>query len=226
MIRHPNPWCCHCSSNVPRSLTILGMIVVLATILAGCTAAHTFPGQYTSAAETAIAVDMPVRPSTLPALVPVSHPDAQPETLQELIARTIAPDITGTRSYLIAYTVVEDGQNLYRGTSASNGAIRQCWLYQAGSSQPCSSKDIGQAFSGQAQPAPWPRMRFALAYTQADKVLVLLDYFHDHSTRDRVDGYRIVLTREHGTWRELSRRQVSVDHRSQGAGRSTAVMTP
>lgn len=105
------------------------------------------------------------------------------------------------------YSQVVDRRNLYMGVSRLHEHMRRCWGYRDGTLADCTADDIERAFYVQEGKPPIPKIFFAIATVNEDRVLVLLDIQYS-AYFESTDGFRYVLQSDQNGWRVISRTQV------------------
>lgn len=116
-------------------------------------------------------------------------------------------EITSARERIIVYSQVVDRRNLYMGVSRLHEHRRRCWMYRDGTLGDCTEDDIERAFYVQEGKPPIPKLFFAIAAVNGDRVLVLLDIQYSASF-ESTDGFRYVLQSDQNRWRVVSRTRV------------------
>ncbi|HXF85200.1 MAG TPA: hypothetical protein VNK49_07395 [Anaerolineales bacterium] len=173
--------------------------VVLAVGAVGCKSPTTMPtfGAFPTATVISITADE-------------YTPTTSIEDLPEFFAHAVAAgnEIASHQERVIIYSQMVDKKNLWLGVSQERDDIRRCWRYQDRKLIECSDSDIKYAFYVQEGIPPIPKMFFAIATVIEGETLVVLDYKHDKSSQDPIDGFRYVLQFDHGSWQVKSWTQV------------------
>lgn len=183
-----------------RSVCIrsLALLAAFALSVSGC-ASSTIPPAPSPPAATVV-------PS--PA-VQATTPTPLIEGLPEFFAQTVAAgdDLASARERIIVYSQAVDRRNLYMGVSRLHEHMRRCWMYRDGTLVDCTGDDIERAFYVQEGKPPIPKLFFAIATVNDDRVLVLLDIQYSASF-ESTDGFRYVLQSNQNRWRVVSRTRV------------------
>ncbi len=176
----------------------LAMLAAFAITAAGCASSTILP---TPSPPAATLVPSPAVQATTP--TPLI------EGLPEFFAQTVAAgdEITSARERIIVYSQVVDRRNLYMGVSRLHEHMRRCWMYRDGTLIDCTGDDIERAFYVQEGKPPIPKLFFAIATVNDDRVLVLLDIQYSASF-ESTDGFRYVLQSDQNRWRVVSRTRV------------------
>lgn len=174
------------------------MLAVCILNVSGC-ASSTFPPAPSPPAATTVPSSTPRSTTPTPLI----------EGLPEFFARTVAAgdEITDARERVIVYSQVVDRRNLYMGVSRLHEHMRRCWGYRDGTLADCTADDIERAFYVQEGKPPIPKIFFAIATVNEDRVLVLLDIQYS-AYFESTDGFRYVLQSDQNGWRVISRTQV------------------
>lgn len=174
------------------------MLAAFAITAAGCASSTILP---TPSPSTARVVSSPTVQATTP--TPLI------EVLPEFFARTVAAgdEITSAWERIIIYSQAVDRSNLYMGVSRLHEHMRRCWTYRNGTLAECTVDDIERAFYVQEGKPPIPKIFFAIATVNDDRVLVLLDIQYS-AYFESTDGFRYVLQSDQSGWHIVSRTQV------------------
>jgi len=133
---------------------------------------------------------------------PIHDPliQSENESVEEFVARIAARDISASRPLLIAFSQLENKDDLSFGVSSNKGDVQRCWYYQTDSIRECANDDLENYLNAKAL----HKIFFAFAHSNSEKALFLIEYTWDGDEYDIEDYYRLVLELENGKWIEKS----------------------
>jgi len=146
------------------------------------------------------------QPETTPAFIGITKTapplvQAKNESVEDLVARIAATRISYSFPVLIVFTEMQDEESFWFGATPSLKDAQKCWFYTSDSVRECTSEETETFFVDDEI----PKIHFAHVYSNSEKSLFILDYFHRWVDRnDYVDGYRLVLEFKNGKWVEKS----------------------
>jgi len=181
---------------------ILLSLLILVFIGTGCipSATPTFPT--TQSEPTVTPIQQQPTSTVFIGIPPIHDPliQSENESVEEFVARIAARDISYSRPLLIAFSQLENKNDLSFWVSSNKSDVQQCWLYQTDSNQECVNNDLEKYLNDQTL----PKIFFAFAHSNSVKSLFLIEYFYEGNEKSPTDYLRLILELKDGKWIEKS----------------------
>ena len=181
---------------------ILLSLLILVFIGTGCIPSTTPPIPTTRPEPTLTPIQQQPTSTVFIGIPPIHDPliQSENESVEEFVARIAARDISYSRPLLIAFSQLENKNDLSFWVSSNKSDVQQCWLYQTDSNQECANNDLEKYLNDRTL----PKIFFAFVHSDSAKSLFLIQYSYDGDEQNPTDYLRLILELKDGKWIEKS----------------------